>query len=187
MIKLNCAAISAGLPESELFDHERGIFTGAIAQKMGRLELKDKGTLFLDEVGDLPLEVQPKPMRASQGQEFERVGDTQTRQVDVRLVATTNRDLEKMVAERVRLALRASRSYCGWMYLWSGRIEVHPGLGHLGLQSASRFAHRGGQRCWSRRSWRARLAAAQSAGDAPALGDGVNAIYRRQLHLFFQA
>jgi formate hydrogenlyase transcriptional activator len=114
MIKLNCAAISAGLPESELFDHERGIFTGAIAQKMGRLELKDKGTLFLDEVGDLPLEVQPKPMRASQGQEFERVGDTQTRQVDVRLVATTNRDLEKMACGK-STARVAGKPFLLWL------------------------------------------------------------------------
>jgi formate hydrogenlyase transcriptional activator len=99
-VKLNCAAIPTGLLESELFGHEKGAFTGAITQKIGRLELADQGTLFLDEVGDIPLEVQPKLLRALQEQEFERLGSTHTRKVNVRLVAATNRDLESMIAAR---------------------------------------------------------------------------------------
>jgi PAS domain S-box-containing protein len=97
-VKLNCSAIPSGLLESELFGHEKGAFTGAIAQKIGRLELAHQGTFFLDEVGDLPLELQPKILRALQEKEFERVGGTRTIPVNVRLVAATNRDLAKMVA-----------------------------------------------------------------------------------------
>jgi formate hydrogenlyase transcriptional activator len=100
LVKLNCAAIPTGLIESELFGHERGAFTGAIAQKIGRLELADQGTLFLDEVGDIPIEIQPKFLRALQEREFERLGSNRTKRVDVRLVAATNRDLEKMMESR---------------------------------------------------------------------------------------
>jgi formate hydrogenlyase transcriptional activator len=99
-VKLNCAAIPTGLLESELFGHEKGAFTGAISQKIGRLELADQGTLFLDEVGDIPIEIQPKLLRALQEREFERLGSTHTRKVNVRLIAATNRDLEKMIASR---------------------------------------------------------------------------------------
>ncbi|HEX4166507.1 MAG TPA: sigma 54-interacting transcriptional regulator [Bryobacteraceae bacterium] len=99
-VKVNCAAIPTGLLESELFGHEKGAFTGAISQKAGRLELADRGTLFLDEVGDIPLDIQPKLLRALQEQEFERLGSTRTLKVNVRLVAATNRELEKMIANR---------------------------------------------------------------------------------------
>jgi formate hydrogenlyase transcriptional activator len=99
-VKMNCAAIPTGLLESELFGHEKGAFTGAIAQKVGRLELADQGTLFLDEVGDIPIEIQPKLLRALQEREFERLGSIHTRKVNVRLVAATNRDLEEMIAKK---------------------------------------------------------------------------------------
>ena len=98
-IKVNCAAIPSGLLESELFGHEKGAFTGAVSQKVGRLELADQGTLLLDEVGDLPLELQPKLLRVLQDGEFERLGSARTLRVNTRLIAATNRNLADRIAE----------------------------------------------------------------------------------------
>src|SRR6201986_133119 len=100
LVKLNCAAIPAGLIESELFGHEKGAFTGAIARKLGRLELAHEGTLFLDEVGEMPLDLQPNLLRALQEKEIERLGGNRPIPVNVRLIAATNRDLAQMVAEK---------------------------------------------------------------------------------------
>lgn len=100
LVKVNCAAIPGGLLESELFGHERGAFTGAITQKIGRFELADQGSLFLDEIGDIPLELQPKLLRVLQEREFERLGSTATREVNVRVVAATHRSLEEMIQEK---------------------------------------------------------------------------------------
>src|SRR5262249_44979213 len=97
-VTLNCAAIPFDLLESELFGHEKGAFTGAVAQKIGRFEMADTGTIFLDEIGDLPLALQPKLLRVLQEQEFERLGSGRTRRLNVRLVAATHRDLAQMVA-----------------------------------------------------------------------------------------
>jgi formate hydrogenlyase transcriptional activator len=116
-VKLNCAAIPTGLVESELFGHEKGAFTGAVTQKIGRLELADQGTLFLDEVGDIPVEIQPKLLRALQEREFDRLGSTHTRKVNVRLVAATNRDLEQMVA---------SKEFRSDLYYLYYRLNVFP-------------------------------------------------------------
>jgi len=100
LVKINCAAIPGGLLESELFGHERGSFTGAITQKIGRIELADQGSLFLDEIGDIPLELQPKLLRVLQEQEFERLGSTRTKKVNVRVVAATHRNLEEMIQDK---------------------------------------------------------------------------------------
>jgi transcriptional regulator with GAF, ATPase, and Fis domain len=98
-VKMNCAAIPLGLLESELFGHERGAFTGAVARKVGRFETANQGTLFLDEIGDIPLELQPKLLRVLQEGEFERLGSTQTQRANVRLIAATNKNISKLVAQ----------------------------------------------------------------------------------------
>ena len=100
-ISLNCAAIPTGLLESELFGYERGAFTGALGQKIGRFEMANRGTLFLDEVGDIPLDLQPKLLRALQEKSFERLGGTRTIPIDVRLVAATNRNLTQMMGDKL--------------------------------------------------------------------------------------
>ena len=100
-ITLNCAAIPTGLLESELFGYERGAFTGALSQKIGRFEMANRGTLFLDEVGDIPLDLQPKLLRALQEKAFERLGGTKTIPIDVRLVAATNRNLTQMMGDKL--------------------------------------------------------------------------------------
>lgn len=99
LVKVNCAALPAGLAESELFGHERGAFTGAVARKIGRFELADRGTIFLDEIGDLPLDMQVKLLRVLQEGEFERIGGTRTMTVNVRVIAATNRDLKQAVTD----------------------------------------------------------------------------------------
>ena len=99
-MKLNCAAIPSGLLESELFGHERGAFTGAVAQKTGRVELADQGSLFLDEIGDIPLRLQAKLLHVLEEREFERLGSARTRQVNVRVIAATHRNLEELIAEK---------------------------------------------------------------------------------------
>ena len=98
-VRMNCAAIPSGLLESELFGHEKGAFTGALLQRKGRFELADGGSLFLDEIGDISLDLQPKLLRAIQEQEFERLGSSRTMQVNVRLIAATHRDLRAMIQE----------------------------------------------------------------------------------------
>ena len=123
-VRFNCAAIPLGLLESELFGHEKGAFTGAIARKIERFEMANNGTLFLDEIGDIPLELQAKLLRILQEQEFERLGSNQTQQVDVRLVAATHRNLKQMVAQNL---FRSDPYFRLNIFPWSCRHCVSDG------------------------------------------------------------
>ena len=135
LIKLNCAAIPLDLLESELFGHEKGAFTGAIAQKIGRFEMADGGTLFLDEVGDIPAALQPKLLRVLQEQEFERLGSGRTHKVDVRLVAATNRNLLEMAA---RNEFRSDLYY---------RLNVFPIIAAAAPRTPRRYSSASGALC----------------------------------------
>ncbi len=144
-VKVNCAAIPSGLLESELFGHEKGAFTGAIAQKIGRFELANRGTLFLDEVGDIPPELQPKLLRVLQEQEFERLGSTRTQRVDVRVVAATNADLANMVAEkkfRADLYYRLNVFPIAVPALRERRDDIEHLVGHFARKYAKRMGKR---------------------------------------------
>lgn len=141
-VKVNCAAMPAGLLESELFGHERGAFTGATSQRTGRFERAHKGTLFLDEIGDLPLELQPKLLRALQEKEFERIGGNQTVRVDVRILTATNRDLVRMVHEglfRADLFYRLNVFPIGIPPLRDRRSDIPPLVHHFVERFARRF------------------------------------------------